>query len=140
MFPSISCPGPFLFDSPVPGVDGVFTLSQKMEEATRCTIMSLDIRVNSMVDQAGLTRSLTDRMKRSISGTCSFLDAQFRFMPRAFISLFIGLNSQSVCLSVILKPQCRYNLCTCVIPSAMCSTFRFFIILPVANIMCRDTV
>ena len=69
-----------------------------------------------------------------------FLDAQFRFMPRAVMSLSSGLNSQSLCMCVILKPRCRYNLCTCVITSAMCSTFRFLIILPVANMMCRYMV
>ena len=37
MFPRISCPGTFLSDSPVPGVDGGNSLSQKMAEATRCT-------------------------------------------------------------------------------------------------------
>ena len=51
------------------------------------------------------------------------------YLPR----MILGKN-------VILKPRCRYNLCTCVIPSTMCSTFRFFIILPVANMMCRDMV
>ena len=44
-------------------------------EATRCTIISLHIRLNGMVARADLTRYLTVRMKRSISGTCSFLDA-----------------------------------------------------------------
>ena len=100
--------------------------------------MSLDICLNGMVARADLIRSLTVRMKRSISGKCSFLYAQFRFMPRAVISLRSGSNSQSVCMCVILKPRCRYNLCTCVIPSAICSTFQFLIILPVANMMCRD--
>ena len=92
-------------DSPEPGVDGGNSLSQKMAEATRCTIMRLDIRLNGMVDRADLTRSLTVRMKRSISGTCPFLDAQFRFMPRAVIYLRSVSNSQSVCTCVILKPR-----------------------------------
>ena len=127
-------------ESPVPGVYGGKSLIQKMAYATRCTIISLDIRLNGMVDRADLTRSLTVRMKRSISGTCYFLDAQFRFMPRAVISLRSGSNSQSVCMCVILKPICGYNLCTCVIPSTICSTFRFLIILPVAKMMCRDRV
>ena len=106
-------------DSLAPGVDGGNALSQKMAKATICTIIRLDIRLNSMVDWAYLTRSLMVRMKRSISGTWSFLDAQFRFIPRAVIYLRIGSKSQSVCICVILKPRCRYNLCTCVIPSAM---------------------
>ena len=129
-----------MFDSPAPGVDGGNSLIQKMTDATRCTIIRLDIRLNGMMTRADLTRSLTVRMKRSISGTCYFLDAQFRFMPREVISLRSGSNSKSVCMCVILKPVCRYNLCICVIPSAMCSTFWFLIILPVANMMCRDMV
>ena len=100
----------------------------------------MDILLNGMVDRADLTGSLMVRMKRSISRTCSCLDAHFRFMPRAFVSLCSGSNSQSVCMCVILKPRCRYNLCTCVIPSTMCSTSRFLIIVPVANMMCHDIV
>ena len=79
-------------DSPVTGVDGGNSLIQKMAEATRCTIISLDISLNGMVARSGLMRSLTVRMKRSISGTFSFLDAQFRFMPREVISLNSGTN------------------------------------------------
>ena len=41
---------------------------------------------------------------------------------------------------MILKPRCRYNLCTFMILSATFSIFRFLIILPVANMMCRDMV
>ena len=115
-------------------------MSQNMAEATRCTIMSLYIHLNGMVALADLTCSLTVRMKRSISGTCYFLDAQFKFMPRPVISLRIGSNSKSVCMCVILKPCCRYNVCTCVILSAMFSIFRFLTILPVANMMCHDMV
>ena len=127
-------------DSPAPGVDGGNSPIQKMSEVTICTIMSLDILFNRMVDPVDLTRSLTVRMKHSILGTCYFLYAQFRFMPRAVIYLRSGLNSQSVCICVILKPRGRYNLCTCVIPSALFSTFRFLIILTVANMMCSDMV
>ena len=126
--------------SPATGIYGGNTLIQKMPEATRCTIINLDIRLNGMVAQADLTRSLTVRMKLSISGTCSFLDAQFRFMPRAVISLRSGSNSQSVCMCVILKARCGYNLCTSVIPYTMCSTFRSLIIITMANMMCRDMV
>ena len=82
--------GTFVSDSPVPVVDGGNELIQKMEEATRCTIIILDLCLNGMVARANLTRSLTVQMKRSISGTCSFFDAQFRFMPRAVISLRSG--------------------------------------------------
>ena len=84
----------------------------KMAEATRCTIMSLDICLNVMVARDDLMRSLTVWMKRSISGTCSLLDEKFRFMPRSVIYLHSHLNLQSVCICVILKPRCRYNLCT----------------------------
>ena len=83
-------------DSTAPGVDGGNTLSQKTEEAKRCNITSLDIRLNDMVNRADLTRSLTAQMKRSISGTYYFLDANFRFMPREFISLRSGSNQKSV--------------------------------------------
>ena len=100
--------------------------------------MTLDISLNTMVARADLTRSLMVRMKRSISGTCSFLDAQFRCMPISVISLRSGSNSQSVCICVILKPRCRNSLCTCVIPSEVFSTFRFLIIFPMAKMMCRD--
>ena len=41
-------------------------------------------------------------------------------------------------MHVILKPSCRYNLCTCMIPSAIFLIFRFFIVLNVANIMFCD--
>ena len=114
------------------------SIDPKMAKAKRCTIIILNVRLNGMVAQADLTRSLIFRMKRSISGTCSFLDAQFSFMPREVMSLRSGLNLKSLCMCVIMKPRCRYNLCTCVIPSAMCSTFRFLIILLVANMMCRE--
>ena len=79
-------------DSPASGVDGGNASSQKMAEATRCTIISLGICLNGMVARADLTRSLTVRMKRSISGTCSFLDAKFSFMPRTVVSLCSGSN------------------------------------------------
>ena len=61
-------------------------------------------------------------------------------MPRGVIYLRSGSNSQSVFICVILKPLCRYNLCTCVIPSSMLSTFWFLSILSVANMMCPDMV
>ena len=111
-----------------------------MSESTRCTIISLDIRLNSMLDWAHLTRSLMARMKHSILGSCSFLCARFRFIPRMVISLHSGSNSLSVCICVILKSRYSYNLCTCVIPSTLFSVLRFLVILPVANIMCRYIV
>ena len=60
-------------------------MSEKMTEATRFTIISLDIRLNGMVAQADMTRFLTVRMKLSISGACSFLGEQFRFILTALI-------------------------------------------------------
>ena len=79
-------------DIPVPGVDGGNALIQKMLEAIRCTIIRLYISFNGMVYWTDMTRSLTVQTKRSISGICYFLDAQFRFIPRALISLHSGLN------------------------------------------------
>ena len=52
-------------DSPATSIDGGHLLSQKMAEATRYTIISLDIRLNGMVVQEDLTRSLPVWMKRS---------------------------------------------------------------------------
>ena len=115
-------------------------MSQKMAEAKRCTIISLYNHLNGMMAWTDLTRSSTIRMKHSVSGTYYFLEEQFRFMPRAVISLHGGTNSQSVCICVILKPRCRYNLCTCMIPYEMFSIFLYLIILPAANMMCRDMV
>ena len=43
-------------DNPALGVDGGNSLSQKMAETKICTIISLDIRLNGMVDQADITR------------------------------------------------------------------------------------
>ena len=111
-----------------------------MAEAPRYISISLDNIFNSMVDQVYLTRFLTVQMKRSISGTCSFLGAQFKFLHRDVSSLCSDSNSQSVCMFVVLKPCCRYNLCTCVITSAMFYFFRFLIILPVAKMTFRDIV
>ena len=81
-------------ESPAPGVDGGNELSQNDTEETRFTIIILDIRFYGMVDWEDLTCSLMVRMKRSISVTCYFLDAQFRFMPRSVISWHSGSKSQ----------------------------------------------
>ena len=67
--------------STAPGFDGGKTMIQNMAEAKKCTIIILDTRFIGMADQADLTPSLSVRMKCSISGTCYFLDAQFRFIP-----------------------------------------------------------
>ena len=56
-------PGTFVSDSPAPGVDDGNALIPKTEEATRFTIISLDIRFNRMVAWADLTCSLTVQTK-----------------------------------------------------------------------------
>ena len=76
----------------------------------------------------------------SILGTCYFLDAQFRDMPRSSIAALRGSKLLLACMSVILNPRYRYSLCTCLIPSSMFFIFLFLIILPVENILCQDTV
>ena len=83
-----------MYDNTVLGGDGVNTLIQKISEAKRCIIIILDTSLNDMVAWADLARSLTVWMKRSISVTFYFLDAQFMFMPRSVISLRSGLNSK----------------------------------------------
>ena len=113
---------------------------QKTAEATRFIIIRLYIRLNGMVDRAYLMRYLTVDIKRSISGKCSFLDAQFRFIPRVVIYLRSVSNLLLVCIYVILKPHFRYRLFTCMILSTMVSMFRFLIVIPVANMTCRDMV
>ena len=132
------CQGIFKHDIPDPGVYRGNKLIQNTAEAKICTIISLDTCLNGMASRTDPTRYLTVQMKRSIPEICSFLDAQFSFIPIAFISLHSGLNSLSECIPVILKPRWRYYLCTYVIPSALLLVFRFLIILHVANMMCRD--
>ena len=102
-----------MYDIPEPGVDGGNSLSQNMADVTRFTIISLDIIVNGMAARADLARSLTVQMKCSISGTCSFLGAHFRFIHKEAIFLRSGSRSLSACIFVILRLRCRYNLCTC---------------------------
>ena len=63
-----------------------------MAEAKRCTIISLDNSSNGMAAQVDPMRSLTVRMKLSISGTCSFLDTKFRFIHKEVIFVRSGLN------------------------------------------------
>ena len=99
--------GTLMYEIFAPGVNGEISLCQKMVYATIYNIISLDIRLNGTVAQVDLTRSLTFRMKSSISGTCYFLDEKFGFMSRDDISLHSGSNSKSVCICVILKSRCR---------------------------------
>ena len=89
-----------------------------------------------MADGADQTRSLKFRFNSSISGKCSFLDAQVKDMERSAIYAYRGLNLISACISVILKPHFRYSLRTCLIPSSMFFAFILLIMIPVANIMC----
>ena len=119
---------------------GKKSLIQKISEATRCNIINLYNRLNGIVDWEDLTRSITIRIERSISGTYSFLDAQFRFISRAVLSLSSGSNLMSACICLILNLRCKYNLCTWVIPSEMFLIFRGLILLPVENMMCREMV
>ena len=86
------------------------------------------------------THYFTVSLNRSISGNCSFLDAQFRDILRSAIYAHRGSNLLSACMRVILKPCCRYSLWTCLIPYLVFFIFRFLIILPVTNIMCQDMV
>ena len=39
---------------------------------------------------------------------------------------------------MVLKPHCRYSLCTCLIPSSVLFSLRFLIILTMGNRMCWD--
>ena len=87
-----------------------------------------------------LTHFLTFQINFSFSGTCYFLDEQFRFIPRVVISIHSGLKLMSACIRVIPNPQCGYNLCTCMIPNAKFFIFRFLIIISAANMMFRYIV
>ena len=127
--------GLLVLDSPAPGFDRGKSFSQKIAVATRWTIVNLDIRLKIMDAQADQTRSLTVRLNFSISGRCSFLDAQFINMPRSEVSARSGSNSLSECIRVVFKPCFRYILLTYLIPSSMLFNFLFLIILPVANII-----
>ena len=61
--------GTFLSDSPVPGVDGVNALIQKTAEATRCTIMRLDISLNVL----GGSDALLNSQEEALNFTDMFL-------------------------------------------------------------------
>ena len=87
-----SFPGPFVLDNTVPGFDRVKAFSQKIAEAKRWTIINLEIRLKGMTAQVDRTRYFMLQLNRSISGTCYFLDAQFRDMPRSAISARRGSN------------------------------------------------
>ena len=92
---SKSCLGPFMLDSPAPGFDGGNSFSKKIAEATRWTIIHLDISLKGIDSWAEWTRSFTFQLNCSISGACSFLDAQFRDLP--FPHVYIKNRHQHVC-------------------------------------------
>ena len=54
--------GPFVSDSPAPGVYGGKSLSQKIAEATRLTIISLDTRLNGMAASDALLNGLDETL------------------------------------------------------------------------------
>ena len=114
--------------------------SQKIAEAKMWTIINLDICLKGLATWEDQTRYLMVQLNISISGTCSFLDAHFRDIPRSAISARSGPNALSFYICVVLKPHCRHILLTCLIKSSMFFEFLFWIILPVANIMCRGIV
>ena len=130
----------FVLDSPASGFDGGKLFSQKIAVTKRWTIISLDIHLKIMHDWEDRTRSLTLQLKRIISVTCSFLDMQFMDMTGSAISAHSSWNLLSACIRVVFKPHFRYSLLTCLIISTMFSIFRFLIILPVENILCRYMV
>ena len=69
--PRASLMGTFLLDNPAQSFDRVKSFSQKISVATLWTIISLEIRLKDLATRTDLTRSLTFRLNRSISGTCS---------------------------------------------------------------------
>ena len=80
------------------------------------------------------------RLNHPISGKCSFLDAQFRDIPRSIISAHRGSKLLVACIHMILRPRWRYSLWTYLITLSMFFSFPFLTILPVANIMRWDMV
>ena len=80
------------------------------------------------------TRSLTVRFNSSIPGTCFFLDAKFRDMPRSAVSVHRGSNYPASCNHVIFNSCFVYSLLNCLTPSSVLFNFRFLIILPVLSI------
>ena len=89
-----------------------------------------------MADQADWTHSFTVRLNCSISGTCSFLDAQFKDMPISAISAPRCSDLLSSRMRVVFKPSCRYIFCTCLIISSILFIVQLLITLPVTNMMC----
>ena len=115
-----------MLDSLAPGFEGINAFSQKIAVSTIWIIIDLEIRLKGMADREYLTSSLKVRLNCSIPGKCSFLEAQFRYMPISAIYPRSGSNSLSACIQVILKPRCRYSLLTYLITSSIFFIFRVF--------------
>ena len=135
--PSNSCMEALVLESPVPGFYGVKAFSQKIEVVTIWIIIHLEILFKGIDTWADWKGSLKFRLNNSMLSTCLFSDAQLKKIPRSAIYDRNGPNSLSACIRLTLKPSCRYSFLTCFIPSSMLFTFRFLIIFPVANKMCR---
>ena len=97
----------FVMENPAPGFNGGKAFIQNIAMVTGWTIINLDIKLKGMAAWAYWTSFLKILLHRSISGTCSFLDAQFRYIPRSTISNCRCSNSLSERMRVILKPRCR---------------------------------
>ena len=93
-----------------------------------------------MADRANWTCSLMVWLNCLILVICSFLDAQFRKMPRSSIYACSGSNQLSACIQVILKPHCRYIILTCLNLYSMFFILLFLSILTVENTICQDMV
>ena len=129
-----------MLNIPAPCFDVGKGFSQKIEVVKGLTTINLHIFFKGMDAWEDRTHSLTFQLNFSISGTCYFLDAQFRDMPMSAISAHSSPNSLSACIRVILEPHYRYSLLTCLIPSSIFFIFLFLIMLPVEKIMYQGVV
>ena len=130
--PRKSCLGTFVFDSPALGVDGRNALMHyhkiRYSFDYHGGLGGYDALLNGPDENA------------QIQGHTKNLDSNFRFIPRTVIYRRSGFNPLSERMRVILNSQCRYNLCTCVIPPSLFFNFRLLIIIPAANMMYRGMV
>ena len=88
--------GSFVLHNTVPVFNRGMNLAKNIVVVTKLTIISLEVCLKGMDAREDWMRSLMVRLNRSISGTCYFLDTQFRDMPRSTISAHSGSNSLSV--------------------------------------------
>ena len=132
--------GTFLLYNPAPVFDGRKAFIPKIALVTIWNKIDPDIFLKGMAVWADLTRSLTEYLNCSISGTCYLLNEQFRNMTRSSILSCRVSNLLSVCIHVVLRPRCRYVLRTYSNLSIRLFNLRFVIILTVANIICCDMV